>query len=183
MAWNGSNGVLANDPGYVTYTAWRNTPLEESAKDFLLARAGLPLGARLWTFGTWRHADGDGWVAEQGAAALGKGRFEMQADADGTMAVVSPGDLALARTSARALVLGLPDDVRVHDIEVLAAFDGLPAWRSIALLRGDAVAREQAGRVLALSRGGAGKTIDRLKVVMRFDARTRVDLERVAVLP
>jgi hypothetical protein len=107
----------------------------------------------------------------------------MQADADGTMAVVSPGDLALARTSARALVLGLPDDVRVHDIEVLAAFDGLPAWRSIAHVRGDAVAREQAGRVIALSRGGAGKTIDRLKVVMRFDPRTRVDLERVAVLP
>ena len=33
MAWNGSNGVLANDPGYVTYTAWRNTPLEEAAKE------------------------------------------------------------------------------------------------------------------------------------------------------
>ena len=56
MAWNGSNGVNAGSPEYVTFTAWRNTPLEDAAREFLLARAGLPLGALLFTFGTPQHA-------------------------------------------------------------------------------------------------------------------------------
>ena len=51
MAWNGSNGANAGSPDYVTFTAWRDTPLEDAARDFLLARAGLPLGALLYTFG------------------------------------------------------------------------------------------------------------------------------------
>ena len=68
MAWNGSNGAFAGQSGYSTFTAWRNTPLEEAARDFMLARAGLPLGALLWTFGTPLHADGDGWNAGAGLA-------------------------------------------------------------------------------------------------------------------
>jgi hypothetical protein len=44
MAWNGANGKDAVAPGYVSYTAWRNTPLEDAARDFLLARSSLPPG-------------------------------------------------------------------------------------------------------------------------------------------
>ena len=46
MAWNGSNGLFAGQPGFVPYTAWLNTPFEDAAKDFMLARAGLSPRAR-----------------------------------------------------------------------------------------------------------------------------------------
>ena len=49
MAWNGSNGINAGEPGYVSFTAWRNTPLEDALRDFAVAHAYVPIGARLWT--------------------------------------------------------------------------------------------------------------------------------------
>ncbi len=63
MAWNGSNGIFAGQPGYVPYTAWRNTPAEEAMRDFLVSHANLPPGAKLWTFGSSRYKDSDGWTA------------------------------------------------------------------------------------------------------------------------
>ncbi|HEY1327795.1 MAG TPA: hypothetical protein VGI14_12715 [Casimicrobiaceae bacterium] len=182
MAWNGSNGLYADDPAYVTYTAWRNTPLEDAAKDFLLARAGLPLGAKLWTFGTPRHADGDGWVADTGAVALGSGHLHVTPDASGTVALVSPGELGVARRQARALVLGLPDDVRARDVEVQAAWSGKPDWHTLAKVDGSAMKREAAGRVLALPRPNDAP-LDRLRIVVHVDSAQPFDLARIAVLP
>jgi hypothetical protein len=181
MAWNGSNGTLAAQPGYVTYTAWRNTPLEEAAKDFMLARAGLPLGARLWTFGTPRHADGDGWLAEHGGAAAGTGYLTITPDA-GVVELLSPGDLGVPRRSARALVLGLADDVRIRRVEVLAASGGKPDWQSLVRVDDAKLLRRPAGRVVELPASG-GAPIDRLKVRIDFDAGDVVTLTRVALLP
>jgi hypothetical protein len=182
MAWNGSNGSYANDPGYVTYTAWRNTPLEGATKDFLLARAGLPLGARLWTFGTTRHPDGDGWVADKGAVALGRGYLRVTPDASAALSLTSPGDLGIARRQARALVLGLPDDVRVHSIEVQAESGGKPDWRTLVKTDGKILRREEAGRVLALPASG-GAPLDRLRIVLQVESAQAFDLARIAVLP
>ena len=66
MAWNGSNGIYAGQPGYVSFMAWRNTPLEEAMRDFAVSHAYVPLGARLWTFGSaklcrFRRMDGRKW--------------------------------------------------------------------------------------------------------------------------
>jgi hypothetical protein len=181
MAWNGSNGLLAGQPGYVTYTAWRNTPLEEAAKDFLLARVGLPLGARLWTFGTRHHADGDGWVPEVGAATLGAGHFTLAPD-QGEIAILSPGDLALDRKKLRALVLGFGDDARVRSVEVQATWSNSPAWHMIARVDAASLRKEAAGRVVPLT-AAAGPPIDRLRVVLRSDATRPFDLARIATLP
>ena len=181
MAWNGSNGLFAGQPGYVTYTAWRNTPLEEAAKDFLLARAGLPLGARLWTFGTPQHADGDGWVPEHGAASLGAGHFTVAPD-QGEVSILSPGDLGLARHRLRELVLGFGDDARVRSVEVQAAWGNDPAWHTIARADERALRREAAGRVMRVT-AGSGAAIDRLRIVLRSDATGPFDLARIALLP
>ena len=83
MAWNGSNGLFVGQPGYVPYTAWRNTPAEEAMRDFLVSHADVPLGARMWTFGTPLHADADGWSAERGAmqSVPGSSRFDPTATA------------------------------------------------------------------------------------------------------
>ena len=89
MAWPGSSGRDAGRPGYDPFTAWRDTPLEDAARDFLVARAGLPLGSRLWTFGAAGHADDDGWTATRGRLAA------------------RPAHLALAPDAARRVELGL----------------------------------------------------------------------------
>ena len=54
MAWNGSNGRTRASPAICPYTSWRKTPAEDAMRDFLVAHAELPRGARLWTFGTPR---------------------------------------------------------------------------------------------------------------------------------
>jgi len=166
---------------YVTYTAWRNTPLEEAAKDFLLARAGLPLGARLWTFGTPRHADGDGWVPERGAATLGAGHLTLAPD-QGEVAILSPGNLALDRRKLREIVLGFGDEARVRSVEVQAAWGDAPAWHAIARADVTALRKEGAGRVLRVARS-AGPPIDRLRIVLRSDATRSFDVDRIALLP
>ncbi len=65
--WHGTarTACMQTARDYVSYTAWRNTPLEEAARDFLLARSGLPRGARLWTFGT-HVARRRRWLAKRG---------------------------------------------------------------------------------------------------------------------
>ncbi|TMH27017.1 MAG: hypothetical protein E6H66_24275, partial [Betaproteobacteria bacterium] len=68
MAWNGSNGTDAGQASYVSYTAWRNTPLEEAMRDFAVSHAFVPPGARLWGFGSPHHADSDEWIAGEGAS-------------------------------------------------------------------------------------------------------------------
>jgi hypothetical protein len=185
MAWNGSNGLAADQPDYVTFTAWRNTPLEDAARDFLLARMGLPLGARLWTFGTPRHADGDAWVAEAGSAGAAPGKLVLAPDAQGRVALVSPGDLALPRNAAAALVLGVPATANVQAIGVEAQVGGKPEWVQLAHASGSALRREEAGLVVPLA-GTSGPPIDRLRIAIDFggDARARPrELTRVAVLP
>ncbi len=105
MAWNGSNGLFAGQPGFVPYTSWLNTPFEEAAKDFMLARAGLSPRARLWTFGAAAHADADGWQAEVGALAARPGQLALTAT-DGRVVLRSPHELALTARGFDRLVLG-----------------------------------------------------------------------------
>jgi hypothetical protein len=105
MAWNGSNGLFAGQPGFVPYTSWLNTPFEEAAKDFMLARAGLSPRARLWTFGAAAHADADGWQAEVGTLAARPGHVVLTAS-DGRVVLRSPRELALTARGFDRLVLG-----------------------------------------------------------------------------
>ena len=57
MAWNGSNGLYSDQPGYLPYTAWRNTPAEAAMRDFMVTHADLPRGTRLWAFGAPGYSD------------------------------------------------------------------------------------------------------------------------------
>jgi hypothetical protein len=132
MAWNGSNGAYAGQPSYVTRTAWRNTPLEEAACDFLLARAGLALGSLLWTFGSPQHSESDGWTAEAGAISPGNGYLTLTPGAGGYVTLLSPIALPARIDATRAFVLGMPASSDLREIGIFArsAFD--PGWRAIA---------------------------------------------------
>ena len=183
MAWNGSNGTLVGKPGYVTFTAWRNTPLESAAYDFLLARADLPLGARLWTFGTPRHADDDGWTTEAGSIALAPGTLHLTTDAEGRIAIVSPQGLALAPRHLGHIVAGLPAAAAIRSIGIFARSASNPAWQLLTVARGQAIGATAAGRRVTPHATFAA-TVDQLKIEIAFERPAGdIPLTRIAVLP
>jgi hypothetical protein len=182
MAWNGSNGASVGTPGYSTYTAWRNTPLEDAAREFMLARAGLPLGALLWTFGTPVHADGDGWTAEIGTLSLGKGFVTLGPDDNDRMVVVSPRGLPASAQSAEEFVLGLAANAGLRRIRIQARRSPDSGWETIADANGAALRTTAAGFAIKRSAGPRNTPIDQLRIDITFIANTSRTLSRVAVL-
>jgi hypothetical protein len=184
MAWNGSNGLAAGKPGYVSYTAWRNTPLEDAMRDFAVAHAYVPLGTRLWTFGTVRFASDDGWRGEAGTAvSASKGHLELRGS--GTDAVlVSPDKLAIARDDTDLLVLGasasaLPARIRVEG----QTADG--RWLPLAEPR--EVTRsmlDPAGVLVPLAWPAGVPGVERLRIVLTHAAAgASSSLRHVALYP
>ena len=183
MAWNGSNGLNADQPGYTSFTAWRNTPLEEAARDFLLARSGLPRGSRLWTFGSQVHVDDDGWANEAGAAAVPlRGALAITADRNGVASIVSPREIALGADTIAAIVIGLVDDVRVETIAIDARSAPASRWIRVAECAGDEPARTPAGCIIACSAPKTAGTVDQLRVTLRAVPGATITLARVAIL-
>ena len=183
MAWNGSNGINAGKPGYVTFTAWRNTPLEEAARDFLLSHANVPLGARLWTFGTPRYASADGWTAAEGTITLGTGWVAL-APVNGRFEFVSPRELALAPGTVDRMVLGLTDPAALTSIRVLGRIAANAPWRAIAVIpKAAALRTTPAGTVVPLAWPRGLRTVDQVKVELRFGSDAAQTLVRVALWP
>jgi len=182
MAWNGSNGLFVGQPGYSTFTAWRNTPLEAAARDFLLARAGLPLGALLWTFGTPSHADGDGWTAEQGSIALGRGTLSVTPDANGRAILLSPAGLPASAQRASEFVLGLDAQAGLRRVRIQGRTAGA-GWQTVADASEGKLRETAAGIAIAREDGSRATAFDQFRVELTFRATTSRTLTRVAVLP
>jgi hypothetical protein len=142
MAWNGSNGLFIGQQGYIAYTSWRNTPAEEAMRDQLVSHAGLPLGSRLWTFGTAQHADNDDWTADGGRLEGMTGHIRVTPNAP-RLALVSPSDQVIRRRNARELVIGIDpgEDLR---FEVSAERAPGSGWR-ILTKPGSPYRRSEAG--------------------------------------
>jgi hypothetical protein len=175
MAWNGANGAGADEAGYVPFTAWRNTPLEDATRDFMLARSGLPRGSRLWTFGSATLADDDDWSVEAGEMRALPGALALTADAHGRIALVSPPDLDVACT--RRVVLGL-DGAIDGDLEIAVRRENDTQWEMIANARIRDAMQTAAGCVLDCR----AKAIARLGITFVLAPRTRITLARVALL-
>jgi hypothetical protein len=130
MAWNGSNGIHEDHPDYLPYTAWRNTPNEDAMRDFLVSHADLPFGAKLWTFGTARHASDDGWTTSRGTLTAGRSHLAVAPDR-GVVELVSPVDQVIRSKRidlaiVRAWSTPAPRSIVVH----ARAEPGKP-WREI----------------------------------------------------
>lgn len=183
MAWNGSSGVDAGKPGYLSFTAWRNTPLEDAMRDFAVSHAFVPLGARLWTFGSARYADGDGWSALAGGSlAAGPGFVDIAAR-DGEATLVSPAPLALARGETSLLVLGL-DPSALTAVEVQARTPS-GAWVTLASRRpAGQLKSTSAGLSVPLSWPSALAATDQIRVRLSLrDRATPLRLRHVALYP
>lgn len=182
MAWNGSNGLYVGQPGYSTFTAWRNTPLESAAKDFMLARAGLPLGAVLYTFGTASHADGDGWTADVGTIALGRGFLTLGPDANDRIALVSPKGLPAQVREAEEFVMGFDGHAGVRRIRIQGRTGPDGGWETLADASGTALRASHAGIAVKRGTGDRAFAIDQLRIEITFSANTAKALTRIAVL-
>lgn len=183
MAWNGSSGLNAGQPGYVSFMAWRNTPLEDAMRDFAVSHAFVPLGARLWTFGSPRHADTDGWAADDGARLVaGSGYLDVTASACGAV-LLSPSPLALARGETDLLVLGVaPGTAESVGVDARAPAGG---WVALAppLAAGE-LARTPAGLSMPLIWPATLGRTDQLRVALRFRSRgVMVRISHIALYP
>jgi hypothetical protein len=178
MAWNGSNGLMQSHPGYLAYTAWRNTPPESAMRDFLVAHADLPRGAKLWTFGTPRHADGDGWTAERGAIRLGHGELHL-APAQGALILLSPQDQVIRPASTGRLQLRFAGNAAPARVSVAARSGPRDPWRSVGTANGLEVP-------LAWPAGWRNdrSIVEQLRVEMTFDPPVeQAVLRRVLLYP
>ena len=182
MAWNGSSGRYAGHPDYVARTAWRETPLEDAACDFLLARAGLPLESLLWTFGTPRHADDDGWKASSGGTSPGLGCLQLAADATGRIAIDSPPDLPARASSAETFVLGLDDASAAQELRILGRERTDAPWQVLAGARAGEMHETSAGIAARCSAAARERHIDQLRLELTAAPGQIVVLRHVAVL-
>lgn len=183
MAWTGSNGIFAGQPGYVTFMAWRNTPFEDAMFDLFVTHADFPLGGLLWTFGGTELATTDDWTAVTGTLSPGKGTISLVAATDGGVTLLSPADLAIRRGQVDRLVLGTdrPDALQGIVVEGLA-----DSGRWVPL--GD-VARERfimtkAGAVVPLDPRARTTALEQVRITLRIaEPSSPLVLRHVALYP
>jgi hypothetical protein len=183
MAWNGSNGIDAGNPGYVSFTAWRNTPLEDAMRDFAIAHAFVPAGTRLWTFGSSRYADTDGWTALAGVSlAAGPGYIDITPH-NGEAVIVSPASLALSRGETDLLVLGV--DLGAEAAVEIAARTADGAWVTLTSRRGvGELESTSAGLSIPLNWPPSLAVADQIRVSLWFrDEVMPVRVRHVALYP
>ena len=188
MAWNGSNGVYSDQPGYLPYTSWRNTPAEAAMRDFMVTHANLPRGARLWTFGAPGHADDDGWRLEQGKAHARGGYLDLEFDG-ATATLLSPPDQVIRPATMGSLVLGLRDAASLAAMQIFGRIDDKSPWVAIgAPIPAARFQHVDAGVQVPLAWPSAlrakGTIVAELKIVLAFDhGAASARLERVALYP
>jgi hypothetical protein len=188
MAWNGSNGLYSDQPGYLPYTAWRNTPAEAAMRDFMVTHASLPRGARLWTFGAPGYLDDDGWRLEEGKVYARGGYLDLDFDA-ATATLLSPPDQVIRTATIDSIILGLRDAVPLAAMQIFGRIDDMSPW--VAIGAPIPAARFQyvdAGVQVPLAWPGAlrakGTIVAELKIVLAFDRGVgSARLERVALYP
>src|SRR5262249_41372807 len=85
--------------------------------------ANLPRGARVWTFGTERHADDDGWSIDNGRLIAGNGHVDFELK-PGTTTLLSPPDQVIRSAVIDSLIVGLRDLPAATTLRVLADSEG-----------------------------------------------------------
>ena len=183
MAWNGSNGIYAGQPGYVSYTSWRNTPAEEAMRDHLVSHAGLPLGSRLWTFGSAQHADDDGWAVEGASAQAGRGRLVLAPTSD-RVVLISPADQVIRERNAVALVVGI-DAQRARNVEVFGEAAPGSGWQRLGAITVASAKVSAAGVRVPIAWPAAlrGTIVEQIRIVVTPAAHgSPLNVERVALI-
>jgi hypothetical protein len=185
--WRGTDRTGATpEADYVPYTSWRNTPAE-GVGDFLIDHADLPRGAPLWTFGTPRHADDDGWSLERGNLRAGRGHADL--DFATTATLVSPPDQVVRPADIDTLIVGLADATRLARIQVFAREHARSPWVPVtAPLPAERLKHDTAGLRVPLAWPAAlrapNAVVEQVRVVTDFTAgTTAARLLRIGLYP
>ncbi|RFC36170.1 MAG: hypothetical protein DID92_2727743730 [Candidatus Nitrotoga sp. SPKER] len=184
MAWNGSRGSFVGQPGFVAYTALRDTPLEEATKNFMVSHANLPRRARLWTFGGDGHADDDGWVPIFGTRGESTpGMFTLHGNGDSQVSLESPDDLAFKLTDYSAIIFKAVTPKMLSTISVEGqTTDGkwIPLFPETSLTNVQLVT---AGSLLPLMTERSNAEFRRIRLNWKINDKSPLVLERIAFYP
>ena len=130
MAWNGSNGLFENDPNYLPFTAFRNTDSENAMRDAMIAKADLPRGARIWSFGTNRFSTDDGWTTSRGTLTAGHGHIAIAPDR-GVVELISPPDQVFRVEQLDLAILRAWTGPKPQSISVHARLETDTPWQEV----------------------------------------------------
>ena len=185
MAWNGSNGDYADDPGFHAHAAYLNTPLENAVTDFLSEYAYLPRNALYWPFGNEGHPSVDGWQGDEAGSILwAEGGVLRWRHPASELSLVSPDALAMDVTQHTTLVIGLDSQaVTGIAIDFQSAADSPSQWRSLVPIRAlDALDQTEAGVAIPLPWPGEGDP-SRIRIRLQTDTVGESRIRHIAILP
>jgi hypothetical protein len=152
-------------------------------KDFAVSHAFLPLGSRLWTFGSANLADSDGWSGDAGTTlTAGKGYVDLRASGP-ALALLSPGNLAVAPTETDLMVIAA-DPIDSLARVGLEGRSGQGPW--IALGAPSDVAALQkspAGLQLPIAWPADVGTVDQFRLSLETRGSGATRLRHVAIYP
>jgi hypothetical protein len=169
--------------GYVTFTAWRNTPLEDAAYDFLPLARACPFGrealdVRYAAPRRRRRVDRGSRIDRNRTrhAALEHRRDGSRCDHLAARAFDHTPN-ASAKSS-----WACPHDKVIRSVSVYARGSPNSNWQLLTADRGQTIANSAAGRLVA-TRARLAAPADQLKIEIVFDQPMRdVTLTRIAVL-
>jgi hypothetical protein len=178
MAWNGSHGFLAGRPGYVAYTSWRGTPAEQAMMDFLVSHADVPRGALLWTFGSPRLADADGWTASIGTIEARPGALVLHPEKR-QLVMRSPADQLIRPQTLARVILRLEGAPSGAAVTIRARAEGDSQWTRVAHGGVGSVAFDW-----PRSWQAAPRLVEQIEIAFAFDAEADgARLTRVLLYP
>jgi hypothetical protein len=182
MAWNGSPGSAAAEPGFVAYTSYRGAPLETAVRNFMVNRANLPRQARLWGFGLGMVVDDDGWKALRPASAMSvEGALQVTLTT-GKSRLDSPSALDFRTDQLDAVIIGIREPAPDLRIEVQARDRGKNVWRKLTDASPlDALQRVRAGYLISLPH--SPRQLEQLRLIFSSRARVEFAIERIALYP
>ncbi|MEO8133660.1 MAG: hypothetical protein ABI831_06775 [Betaproteobacteria bacterium] len=181
MAWNGSPGSMAADPGFVSYTSYRAAPLEAAVRSMMVNRANLPRQARLWGFGFGVAPDDDGWKAlAPASAAAWKAGLQVMLKR-GRARLDSPPNLDFRTNELDALVIALAEPAADLRIEVHARQRDKTMWRRITGRSVISAQRTRAGYVVSLPH--SSRQFEQVRLVLTSPTRGGITVERIALYP
>jgi len=182
MAWNGSPGSVAGQPGFVSYTSYRGAPLEAAARNFMVYRANLPRQARLWGFGLGSVTDNDGWTAMLPAVTETTHRGLKLSWNRGVARLDSPAAIDFSTARLDLLVLGVRDAPSDLAISVQGRDRGKDVWRPLTdAARFADLPAVRAGTLLTLPH--LSRQIEQLRLVLRSAKGGSMTFERIALYP
>lgn len=83
MSWNGGSGLFRNEPGYVSFTVIKDSPLESAITQLMSNYGGLPHGSLVWSFGSLGTLDDEGWTTIEGVGNSAHGRYQLRVNSAG----------------------------------------------------------------------------------------------------